>query len=229
MENWFIVNPSITDGLILFAKYPQPGKIKTRLAAKIGDAQALELYKRFLTDKRTLFDHLSCARMINYAPNTKTAADYFAHLFSRDSVMWPQHGDDLGERMNNAFLHGFEQNVERLLLVGSDSPQLSARIVHQAFDLLKENDVVLGPSTDGGYYLIGFKKDGFTQAAFETISWSTAHVLKQTTTALKAANRTFGLLPELTDVDVVEDLKALMEEAPKGLQSVDFIMRNHIL
>ena len=228
MENWFIVNPNITDGLILFAKYPQPGKIKTRLAAKIGDAQALELYKRFLADKRTLFDHLSCARMINYAPNTKTAADYFAHLFSRDSVMWPQHGDDLGERMNNAFFYGFEQNVERLLLVGSDSPQLSARIVHQAFDLLKENDVVLGPSTDGGYYLIGFSKAAFTPAAFQQIEWSTAQVLIQTIKALATVGRSIGFLPALTDVDVIEDVRGLMAEAPKTLQSMKFIIKHHL-
>jgi len=229
VENWFIENKNTTDGVILFAKYPQPGTVKTRLATNIGNARALELYKHFLADKRTLFGQLSCAKMINYAPNTKAAANYFTDLFSHGGVMWPQQGDDLGERMKNAFLYGFEQNVERLLLVGGDSPQLSARMVHQAFDLLNKNDVVLGPSTDGGYYLIGFKKDGFTPAAFQKIEWSTAQVLKQTTTTLKAAGRAFGLLPELTDVDVVDDLRALTAAAPKHLQSVEFILKHHLI
>ena len=194
-----------TDALILFARQPQLGKVKTRLAAEIGDAKALELYKRFLMDKETLFSRLVCEKMINYTPDTKAAAAYFYMQFDRNIAMWPQAGADLGERMRNAFLHGFHQGFERLLLVGSDSPQLSVGIVEQAFELLDKNDVVLGPSNDDGYYLVGFKKAAFTPTALQQIEWSTVRVLTQTLEALERSGRVVAFLTELTDCDTLDD------------------------
>ncbi|MHC4738892.1 MAG: TIGR04282 family arsenosugar biosynthesis glycosyltransferase, partial [Planctomycetota bacterium] len=122
-----------------------------------------------------------------------------------------QSGKDLGERMKNAFLRTFGNNFTRVIIIGSDSPDLPADYINLAFSALLTHDVVIGPSDDGGYYLIGFCKKAFLPGALEGIGWSGESVCEQTIRILRKYKRKVYLLPQWYDVDTVADLKLLLQ------------------
>jgi hypothetical protein len=121
----------------------------------------------------------------------------------------PQIGHDLGERMATAFETIFSQGLSSAVLIGSDSPDLPNEVIEEALISLKEYDSVIGPSYDGGYYLIGFRADTFLPQAFDGISWSTPEVFMQTLGILRKANLRVHILPTWRDIDTLDDLKAL--------------------
>ncbi|MDW3650150.1 MAG: TIGR04282 family arsenosugar biosynthesis glycosyltransferase [Bacteroidia bacterium] len=193
--------------LLIFVKHPEKGKSKTRLAAGIGHDLALEVYRKLLAHTRDISLNLQADKVVffgNQMPETDlwSEADYSRHQ---------QVGVDLGERMSHAFSWGFDQGYEQICIIGSDCATLSTEILENAYKVLNEKDFVIGPAKDGGYYLIGMSD--FYPKVFEDKVWSTADVRKEAIAELEAGNKSFDLLTELSDVDVVDDLRGTFLES----------------
>lgn len=191
----------------MFVKQPAAGRVKTRLASVLGDLAAGELYAAFVADLANRFRQVADRRVLYYTPDDPSTADDFGELAQSDYDLWPQPGGDLGERLSDFFARAFGQGAARVVVVGSDSPTLPLEFVVQAFELLTTHDCVLGPSTDGGYYLLGQRDHG--RPLFDGIEWSTPHVLSQTVHRIRAASATLSLLSVWYDVDTYDDFRLL--------------------
>ena len=185
--------------LIIFTKNPELGKCKTRLAKSIGETAALEVYKKLLQHTAKVTQDLSADKVVFYNIEPIDQDDFSSTYFSKKT----QRGDDLGEKMSNAFQEGFQNNYEKVVIIGSDLYDLQTRDIDEAFLQLTHNDYVIGPAKDGGYYLLGMKK--FTPEVFQEINWSTATVLKETLHILK--NKKVALLTQKNDIDTIDDIK----------------------
>jgi uncharacterized protein len=192
---------------MMFVKMPERGMVKSRLAVSVGKDAALGLYKCFVSDIIGTLTGGGYPLAIFFHP--PESRERVVQWLGDEHTLFPQAGDDLGERMKNAFKTVFSQGLRSALLVGSDSPDLSSQIIDEALISLKDHDVVLGPSCDGGYYLIGFRADTFLPEVFDGIIWSTPEVFKETLDALKKANSRLHILPKWRDIDTLDDLKAL--------------------
>lgn len=181
--------------LIIFVRQPVPGKVKTRLAKTTGDEKALEIYRDLLAHTRSITKALDCDKYVFYADGI-AENDLWENDLYRKHL---QTGNDLGERMLRAFKMLFEQGYTSLCIIGSDCFELTANIIGQAFDFLKEAEVVIGPSNDGGYYLLGLTR--LQPALFTHIDWSTPQVLHQTVNKCHAGGLAYLLLPALDDID----------------------------
>jgi len=188
--------------IVIFARAPKLGEVKTRLAKTIGDERALALYEAFLDDTCALTQGLGARRVIAVAGDVDHPR--VAHLAkSQRLAVEPQGDGDLGERMARAIAAHVTRGP--VVLLGSDAPTLPRAYVHQALDELMAHDVVLGPSDDGGYYLIGARVE--VPELFSNMRWSTGDVLQTTLGRLGA--RSHALLPAWHDVDSAEDLERL--------------------
>lgn len=192
--------------LIIFAKSPIPGKVKTRLTPYISPTEAAELYKAFIADIGCNAHKLKCERItIAYTPSD---AEVTFHSICGQSVDYlPQNGGNLGERMKNAFKHSFHKGSTRTVIIGTDSPTLPLSYIQKAFDILKEVPVTIGPTFDGGYYLIGLSEQNYT--IFDDIDWSTSRVFGQTLTRIQSINKRLYMLPPWYDVDTPDNLEFL--------------------
>ncbi|MEO9258482.1 MAG: TIGR04282 family arsenosugar biosynthesis glycosyltransferase [Crocinitomicaceae bacterium] len=195
--------------LIIFARNPVQGKVKTRLAQGIGDEEALKIYHELLDFTIEESSKVSAEKMLYYSdfiPEQQLNNDFSIAL---------QTGEDLGERMKNAFSEGFKKGYGRIILIGSDSFEIDANDIQKAFFMLNDKDTVIGPATDGGYYLIGLK------APFEPIftnkPWSTDVIFKRTYLELMLYNKTIALLEEKSDIDTLEDLEEHYKKTKKSL------------
>ena len=191
--------------LLFFIKNPEKGKVKTRLAAEVGDRMAVKLYKRFLLEMLITLNRGTFLFYLCYSPESPLSdlKDWLGGHY----LYMAQSGEDLGERMKNGFLEAISMSFKRVVLIGSDIPDLPIQFIEEAFASLLEKDAVIGPSLDGGYYLIGFKNETFSPRAFEGIHWSTASVFEKTLTTLKQEGLTVHTLPPLRDIDTAEDLR----------------------
>ena len=186
--------------LIIFVKNPQLGRAKTRLAATIGDEAALEAYKRLLTKTRDVTLELPFDKVVYY------------DQFVDDTDLWHrkdyhksvQIEGQLGEKMQDAFESAFKEGYQRICIIGSDCYDLTTEILAQAFEALEQHDAVMGPSKDGGYYLIGLSKANFS--IFENKSWSTESVASDTIKDFEREGLSYAQLPILNDVDTEADL-----------------------
>ena len=198
----------------MFAKFWQPGLVKTRLAASIGPDAAAELHHCCV---RTLLARLAGAadsRVLVYAP----AAHRNEFVQAVGGTTWqlePQADGDLGARMEAFFSDSIAAGAGQTVLIGSDSPDMPLRLVRQAFELLQEYPVVLGPSHDGGYYLIGIQQN--LPPIFHGISWSTPDVWRQTVDRLEEAGCQYAVLPPWYDVDEWPDLLRLSDELQRRI------------
>lgn len=183
--------------VLVFQKNAILGKVKTRLAAGVGEKQALEIY-RMLLDKTYL--ELSKVSVPSHTYYSEFIPENPNH--SADQFLI-QVGQDLGERMANAFARSFESGMEKVVLIGTDCPLIQSQHLNEAIEALTNSDLVLGPATDGGYYLIGMKCRA--DYLFAGIAWSTAGVLAQTLAVATAHGLHFTLLDELSDIDTQED------------------------
>lgn len=190
--------------ILLFVKAPQPGQVKSRLAKSIGQAHATRLYESFGLDLLACLSHLSAEVIIFFAP--KTAEAQIKTWLGRDRHYQPQVGLDLGQRLHNAFEHTFQRGFERVLVIGSDSPDLPVAILQTALEGLQSHEVAIGASEDGGYYALGFSRQGFLPAVFQGIAWSTDKVFAQTLSCLQRHQKNLLQLPVWYDVDTLEDL-----------------------
>ena len=186
--------------LIIFTRNPEPGKCKTRLAKTIGDNAALEIYKFLLEHTVNITKDLNCSKTVYYSESITVNDIWSNHIYKKQV----QIGNDLGERMLNAFQGGFNAGYENIIIIGSDMYELATNDIQTAFDCLKENDFVLGPAKDGGYYLLGMKSLK-NKKLFQNKDWGTNTVLKSTLQDLK--NDRITLLSERNDVDTYDDIK----------------------
>lgn len=185
--------------LIIFTRNPELGKVKTRLAASIGDEKALKIYTFLLNKTKEATLDLTCNKVVYYSVKIRQNDLWNANFYEKRQ----QQGNDLGERMENAFKDAFAQGYEKVIIIGSDLYDLTPNHIHQAFKALTNNDAVIGPAKDGGYYLLGMKTLHAT--IFKNKKWGTSTVRKETLKDLK--NTKIHLLEELNDIDVYEDLK----------------------
>ena len=196
--------------LAIFCKTPERGFVKTRLAASVGNQKALEIYLDLLriTDQETkpfsssrhLFLVSALEDSIEQMQSTLQQQDLFIDPKINFAI---QQGEDLGQRMFAAFKNLFK-NHRSVVLIGCDLPDLTSALISKAFDALQSNDLVIGPSCDGGYYLIGLKKE--MPDLFKEISWSSEKVLKQTLERAKRLSLKVQLLEKLRDIDTLDDL-----------------------
>jgi rSAM/selenodomain-associated transferase 1 len=196
------------DALVVMAKAPVPGTVKTRLVPPLTYEKAAELYRALLLDQlRHLRAIGSVERYLAYAPADVEAT--MRELGGADYRYMPQRGSELGERMKNVFDDLWQRGHKRIALMGSDLPVLPTQIICQAFERIAgdERRVVLGPSQDGGYYLVGMNQA--TPEIFENMVWSHEQVLAQTTARLSALGVSFSMLPTWYDLDSMEDLERL--------------------
>lgn len=211
--------------LIVFVRLPEKGLVKTRLAGKIGDDAALALYRACVSDI------LAAARKAGYPPHVffypaEAGAAVAAWLGEGAASLAPQEGTDLGQRMLAA-LRVALSGCARAVLIGSDCPDLTPALLREAFEGLAAHDAVIGPSADGGYYLIGFCAGALTCAPFEGIEWGGPAVFDATMAALKKDGLSVHVLPAWRDIDIYEDLLAFWERnkalPPGALSTVDLL------
>ena len=192
----------------LMARYPEPGRVKTRLAASIGDARACAVYERLLN--KTIEQVLTVDS--GYGLGCFVEPQESVHAFSLKypglDFYEPQLGDDLGDRMYRAFTQLLgPPEADAAILIGGDIPGLTSQIICRAFECLATHDIVWGPSTDGGYYLIGLRIP--IEMPFRNISWSTPEVLNQSMRLAKQHDLRYAVLDTpLNDIDTLDDLKA---------------------
>ena len=241
--------------LIIFLKYPEPGKVKTRLAKALGDEKACAIYKSlaenvlknvFMKNSRIYDVHI----FFTPADKETEIKDWLKPILNDNlgvKIQFsPQEGRNLGERMSNAFRQilqekgykecitqrtatesplkkgdkgGCKKNsqekmfLHNTIIIGTDCPEIDATLIENAFDVLKEKDIVIGPCRDGGYYLLGMSRpvpvsfeQGFVPDLFMDIDWSTDRVFKQTMEKIQKNNLSCGILKTLVDIDTLEDL-----------------------
>ena len=189
----------------IFAKQPVPGMVKTRLGAEIGHDAAAALYAAFQRDLLFRTRETAERRVLAWAPLGADAEAYFRGVTFPGDILWPQPEGMLGERL----LRFFQEFLLRgpVVVIGTDSPTLPVELIKQALESLQNVDAVLGPATDGGYYLIGQSKP--VPQLFTNIDWSSPDVLRQTIERLRSAGGSFELLAPWYDVDTLADVKFL--------------------
>jgi uncharacterized protein len=195
--------------LILFVRSPDTDGVKSRLAATIGDQSARQLYRRFVPDLLDSLHEGNYSVSIFFSPPDH--GDAIREWLGDGWSYEPQAGEDLGERMENAFIRCFADGCEAALLIGSDIPDMPVAFIERGFAFLQENDAVIGPAFDGGYYLIGFKANTFSREAFRGIAWGAGCVQKMTRGILEKQGLRIAVLPEWGDIDTYEDLIALRD------------------
>lgn len=196
----------MSTALAVMARYPEPGKVKTRLAATIGAELATALYRAFILDLHARFVAGPWALVWMYEPPDAP----FEALVGAGTVCRPQRGAELGERMRNCFevlLDGAD-SYDRVIMIGADVPHIDAAHIEEADRTLCDHDVVLGPSADGGYYLIALRQP---HDIFSAIAMGTSSVLSQTVEAVKRAGLRHHLLPPSFDIDEEGDLIQLWQ------------------
>ncbi|MFO7796624.1 MAG: TIGR04282 family arsenosugar biosynthesis glycosyltransferase [Promethearchaeati archaeon] len=186
--------------LIILIKNPRKGEVKTRLAKKIGDEKALEVYLELLKHVKEITVNLDCNKYVFYSSYINEHDEWNSHNYDK----FLQTGIDLGERMKNAFKETLEKNDKALLIV-SDCYELNSEIINTAFEKLEEYDVVIGPDVDGGYYAIGMKE--YHPELFDNKKWSTETVCSDTLEDSKKLGLNYYTLKKLSDIDNYEDLK----------------------
>lgn len=185
--------------IVVFVKNAVPGKVKTRLAKTIGDQEALEVYLRLLEITKREVLKVDANKEVWYAWDIGKDDIWEEELFYKKI----QIDGDLGEKMKNAFEDSFKNGCNKMVLIGSDCPTLTSKIMEEAFAKLDENDVVFGPSEDGGYYLIGMSS--YKPEVLEDIDWSTERVMEQTVLRAQENEIKFAKLQVLNDIDNEND------------------------
>lgn len=199
--------------LIVMVRYPEPGKVKTRLVRALGTRGACALYLAFLKDLARRFDKGPAELVWAYTP---ARAD-LSRLPWLGGETIAQRGRSLGARMYNAMRAAFERGYERVVLIGSDAPQIQRCWIENAFALLAAKDVVFGPSDDGGYYLVGLRAP---HDIFSGLRWNTSRVLARSLARVKRLGLDVALVAPTFDVDEPEDLPKLLRAVtrdPRGL------------
>lgn len=196
--------------LIVFARAPQAGRVKTRIASSLGEASALAIYRtlgaRVMRRLVPLVErdaaHAAACRVVVVATPDGAGAEVGAWL-GRHWTLEDQGTGDLGARMSDAFHRRFAEGAERVVIVGTDCPDLDWRVVDEAFHQLESYDVVVGPARDGGYYLLGICRP--VPQLFQNIPWSSADTMRATLVRASSLGLSAWLLTPMSDIDTVDD------------------------
>ena len=195
--------------VIIMAKEPAAGRTKTRLCPPLSESDAAQLAEAVLFDTIDLVSRLSGVRLaIAVTPPRAVAA--FRHRVPHDALLLPVAGEDIGACLRQATGCVFAEGYARAMAIGSDGPTLPLAYLERAGELLGRHDVVLGPSEDGGYYLVGLRHPA--PGLFEGIAWSTSRVMEQTVDRAAALGLSVALLPPWYDVDTAADLERFRAE-----------------
>lgn len=194
--------------LIIFYRNPEIGKVKTRLAATLGDSTALAIYLYIVAHTKSITENLPVDKAVYYSHHIDTEDNWQNDVYQKHL----QTGQDLGQKMANAFSHGFRSGYHSICIIGTDCFELTSGIIQEAFVRLRSNDTVIGPATDGGYYLLGM--NAHYPTLFTNKLWSTDSVCNATIQDFKTLGLRYYELPVLTDVDeandLAEELKSLL-------------------
>lgn len=204
--------------LLVFARLPELGRVKTRIAAELGDERALAIYEAMLRNLLASIGESTPELEIEFlwppTPNANGAA--LRRAFAHHAVAM-QTGEDLTDRLAMAFSERFFfHRTETIIAIGADDPRLSRELIDHAFALLDSCDWVVGPAADGGYYLIGCRAGAFDVEVFHGIEWGSDTVFETTMKKIAAIGHTVAVLPERYDIDVAADLKRYAEEGNDG-------------
>lgn len=186
------------EALIIFQKNADKGKVKTRLAKTIGDDNALTIYQQLTTYTHQIAQQTDAHKWLFYGERYEPEFEHLSNYSIR-----VQRGKDLGERMCNAFADVFTENYTRILIIGTDCPQLNSELLQEAFHALELYDIVLGPATDGGYYLLGMQR--LYASLFANKTWSTNSVAADTLNDAQHLGLKVYHLPTLNDIDTEAD------------------------
>jgi uncharacterized protein len=187
--------------IIIFVRNPELGKVKTRLAKEIGDEKALQVYTGLLQHTHDIVIDLDCDRFVYYADYIN-GHDLWENKYFEKRL---QNGESLGNRMMAAFFELFHHGYSQVVIIGSDCPGLTSFVIEDAFDKLDTTDVIIGPSSDGGYYLLGLTH--LVPELFKNKKWSTDTVLADTIKDTISLKKSCSFLTELSDIDTADDLR----------------------
>ena len=179
----------------MFVRFPGQGQVKSRLAKDLGAEAATNLYRCFVQDLSERFSKEAYRLCMAFHPAEKERE--MREMLGDEFSYIPQTGEDLGERMKLAFLRCFSEGARSVVLIGSDIPDLPARIVDEAFRALDKCGAVIGPSVDGGYYLIGFKEDTFNGDVFAGLPWGAETVFQETMNILRMSRSPGACAPRM--------------------------------
>jgi rSAM/selenodomain-associated transferase 1 len=205
-----VIAESRPDELLVFAKYPEAGHCKTRLARGMGVANALLVYRALLEHTLKVVRALPCRKVLMADPpaHAQDGSDWAPGM----DAYFPQAPGDLGERLAAAFAESFARGAGKSIVIGCDCPQISKESIVSSFTALDDRDAVLGPTDDGGYYLLGLKEA--RPALFRNIPWSTGQVLEKTLNILKFQSLSYISLNAFSDVDTLEDYERVRHLEP---------------
>jgi uncharacterized protein len=198
--------------LIVFAKEPKAGNVKTRLQGHLSKKMCVKLYKAFLKDTLELARGIRCLDKV-LAYESSVPEPRYLKTIARDFLLYKQKGRDLGEKMHNAFAFAGRMDCDKTVIIGSDSPNLSVKYIKEAYRRLERSDITLGPTYDGGYYLVGLKKP--CAGIFKGIKWSSKTVLGHTVKNAGILNKRVSLLKKWYDIDEYAGLTLLKEDLEK--------------
>jgi len=213
------------NALLIFVKFPEPGKVKTRLSGHFSPEDSAGLYKSMVEDLYTKLVKNDGSENydvhVYYSPVEKLSA--FSDWLGSSAALYPQDGEDLGEKLTNAMKRSFESGYEKTAAIGSDCIDLSVEDINTAFETLdyntqssKKREVVVGPTDDGGYYLIGSSR--FIPELFDGISWSTDKVYTETVEKLTLSGLHYVELEYKYDVDSIKEVRQLWNSQANGIQ-----------
>ncbi|AOW99043.1 hypothetical protein BJP34_05915 [Moorena producens PAL-8-15-08-1] len=195
----------LTERLIIFSRYPEPGKTKTRMIPALGADGAATLQRRMTEHTVAQVKELITGRPVSVEIHFAGGNQQLMQNWLGSNLVYkPQSDGDLGKRITSAFELSFAESITKVVIIGIDCPDLNSSVMNQAFEALDNHDLVLGPAKDGGYYLVGLGR--LIPELFVGVSWGTSEVLQQTVDIAKSLNLTMAMLSELTDVDRPEDL-----------------------
>ena len=217
------------NAVIIFIRSPEKGRVKTRLAKGVGETAALELYRCFVMDVLDMVRSTPWALRVYYYP--ENAFPRIRGWLGDDLDLFPQQGTTLGDKMENALADTFIAEYERAVLIGSDLPDLPSQILDTAFKGLDQCSAAIGPSRDGGYYLIGFTAEGFTPQIFHSIPWGTDRVFDLTLNRFMDYHVSYYTLPVWQDIDTQKDLGFLNVD-PTGKTAVhttDYLLKQGVI
>lgn len=196
---------SAEERLLILLKAPILGTVKTRLAADIGSDTALSIYRRLLDQVVIAMSPLSAVEL-HYTP--ATAGELLSPWLKPGWQLYPQSEGNLGDRMHHSFSQAFTTGAKRVVMIGTDCPSVELADIRRAWTVLADHDLVLGPATDGGYWLIGLNRP--RPELFKDINWSTSTVLSETLACANQLGLSHQLLRPLSDVDTKTDWDAYL-------------------
>ena len=205
--------------LLVFARVPELGRVKTRLAHAVGDARALAVYDAMLRDVLAGIGASSQTTEVEicWAPTAAATAESLASAFGQRPLAM-QTGTTLGDRLAMAFSERFFfQRAQKIIAIGVDEPGMTRAAIDHAFALLDSCEWVIGPAEDGGYYLIGCRAPAFDVSVFTAMNWGSSEVLPATIERIRAAQSSIALMPSRYDIDTLEDLERYASEGNEGV------------